>query len=112
MIAEMRDLESSPVLIQAVDDPDDKVKVRAVASLMKLKAGQAVPVIRHQILKTNNKALLKISLAALGTLGNPQDISILQPFLSDPDDSVQLNAAVGMALLGNFEGQHILLNGT
>jgi len=41
MIAEVRDINSIPILLQAIDDPDDKVKIRAILSLRGLKANQA-----------------------------------------------------------------------
>lgn len=112
IIAEVRDVNSVPILLQAIDDPDDKVKTRAISSLRRLKANQAATKIRQQIPKAKSKGILKASLAALGTLGTSQDISAIRNFLSDSDESVQVNAAAAMALLGNYQGQDILLAAT
>jgi hypothetical protein len=112
MIAEIRDTNSVPILLKAIDDPDDKVKTRAISSLGILKANQAADKIRQEMSVTKNKGVLKASLAALGTLGRPQDIAVLKTYLSDSDESVRVNAAAAMALLGNYDGQNILIAGT
>ena len=111
MIAEIRDTNSVPILLKAIDDPDDKVKIRAISSLGILKANQAADKIRQEMSITKNKGVLKASLAALGTLGRPQDIAVLKTYLSSPDESVKVNAAAAMALLGNYDGQNILIAG-
>ena len=112
MIAEIRDTNSVPILLKAIDDPDDKVKTRAISSLGILKANQAADKIRQEMSVTKNKGVLKASLAALGTLGRPQDIAVLKTYLSNSDESVRVNAAAAMALLGNYDGQNILIAGT
>ena len=112
MLVQMRDTGSVETLVAAMDDPDDMVKTRAIVSLTRLKAKQAVIKIRQQVAKAKNRAVLKAALAGLGMLGNAQDIPALRAHLSDPDESVRINAAVALALLGNYEGQEILLAGT
>ncbi len=112
MIAEIRDVDSASVLLQALDDPDDKVKIRAISSLRTLKAKQSLGKIRQELFKTNNKGVIKASLTVLGALGNTRDIAILEKFLSYADESVRIIAAAGMALLGDYRGQDILLAGT
>lgn len=112
MVAEMQDANSVPVLIKAMDDPDDKVKTRAVSSLRKMKARQAKDKIKAQLGESENKGLIKSSLAAIGFLGDSKDISTIKPYLKSPDESVRINAAAGLALLGNYEGEQILLEGT
>jgi len=109
MITEIRDADSVSVLIEAMDDPDDKVKVRAISSLRILKAKQALGKIRKGISKTKNKGIIKASLAGLAALGNPSDITILEKFLSHADESVRIVAAGGLALLGDYQAQDILL---
>lgn len=112
VVAEMRDTNSIPILIQAMDDLDNKVKTRAIVSLKDLHAKEAANKIRQQMPKEKNKAVLKVSIAALGTLGNKGDISGLKAYLSDSDESVRVNAAAALALLGNYEGENILLVAT
>ena len=112
VIAEARDVDSVSVLLQALDDPDDKVKIRAISSLRTLKAKQSLGKIRQELFKTKNKGVIKASLTVLGALGNTRDIAILEKFLSYADESVRIIAAAGMALLGDYRGQDILLVGT
>jgi len=112
MLVQMRDTGSVETLVKAMDDPDDMVKTRAIVSLTRLKAKQAVTKIRQQVAKAKNRTTLKAALAGLGMLGNAQDIPALRAHLSDPAESVRINAAVALALLGNHEGQEILLAGT
>jgi len=112
MIAEIRDTDSVSVLLEAMDDPDDKVKIRAISSLRILKAKQALGRIRKGISKTENRGIIKVSLAGLAALGGPSDIAVLEKFLSHADESVRIVAAGGIALLGDYQAQDILLAGT
>jgi hypothetical protein len=112
MIAELRDTDSVPILLKAIDDKDDKVKIRAISSLRILKANQATDRICQEMSITKSKGVLKASLAALGTVGSPQDVAVLRIYLKDPDESVRVDAAAAMALLGNYDGQNILIAGT
>jgi HEAT repeat protein len=112
VIAEARDVDSASVLLQALDDPDDKVKIRAISSLRTLKAKQSLGKIRQELFKTQNKGVIKASLTVLGALGHSRDIVILEKFLSHADEGVRIIAAAGMALLNDYRGQDILLAGT
>ncbi|MBI9019202.1 MAG: HEAT repeat domain-containing protein [Phycisphaerae bacterium] len=112
LLAEINDPNSIPVIMGALDDPDVKVKIRAVSSLRKMKARQAKVKIKEQLVKTKNKGLIKSSLVAIGFLGELKDIPAIKQYLSSSDESVRVNAAAGLALLGSFEGEEILLNST
>ncbi|MEN6308290.1 MAG: HEAT repeat domain-containing protein [Anaerohalosphaeraceae bacterium] len=121
MIAQMKDAESVPTLIQAIDDPSDKIKARAILSLKELHANQAADGVRQQMLKTKSKSVLKVSMIALGSFGDSQDVPRLRAYLPDtgfrtrgllPDESVCVNAAAALALLGKYDGQALLLRAT
>ena len=112
MVATMRDVNSAGTLIKALDDPNIKVRARAITSLRRIRAVTAAPRIRQELQKTKSKTILKASLAALGKLGSSQDIPVLRGYLAHTDESVRVNAAAAMALLGNYEGQDMLIDAT
>jgi HEAT repeat protein len=112
MIAEIGDTNSVPTLIQAIDDSEIKIKVRAISSLGKMRATKALLKIRQEMKDTQNKTILKAAIAAMGSLGKSQDIPSLRIHLTNPDESVQVNAAAALALLGSNEGLEILLEGS
>jgi HEAT repeat protein len=112
MVAEIGDTNSVPTLIQAIDDSEIKIKVRAISSLGKMRATKALLKIRQEMKDTQNKTVLKAAIAAMGSLGKSQDIPSLRVHLTNPDESVRVNAAAALALLGSNEGLEILLEGS
>lgn len=109
LIAEMRDKDSVITLLAATSDPDEQVRTRAITALRLIGDPRAVPRLRELVQTTPEGPVLKSSLAALGTLGGSEDISLIQPSLFHSDESVRVNAAAALALLGNSDGQSVLL---
>jgi len=109
LMARMRDRNSSDILLKALEDADGKLKTRIILSLREIGDSTAANRIRRELLSTKNNSILKASLSAIGKLGTARDMPILKKYLPHPDESVRVNAAAALALLGSYQGQEILL---
>jgi HEAT repeat protein len=107
------DAASVGLLIAAVRDPDELVRVSAVASLGLLRKREALPVVR-QILRDPSPLVRSYAATALARLGTKREIRALRSLLdSDPCDTAKIGIYEGLWLLGEhsaFEGAISLLN--
>ncbi len=117
----------SPVGIGALrqalgDDVDSKVREAAIWSLGRLgdhlqssgdhAIGQQLVAVIPDLAnagKADDPATRKLVAFALGSLGRPEAVEQLRPFLNDPDREVCYNAATGLARLGSALGLDTLL---
>ena len=107
----VRDRSSITNLVQAVDDANPKVSTRAILTLADFDNGQNLTAVKKRLERTNHRAVLKSGLVYLGKTGSAKDIAVLKPYLSISDESVRVDAAGAMALLGSADGLQILLDG-
>ena len=108
----MRDGDAVPTLLKAVRDPDEKVRTRAVTALRMVGNREALPGLRELAAMPIDGSLLKVAIAALGTLGGTEDIPRIRPYLSHPDENVRVMAAGALGMLGSYEGESTLLAAT
>ena len=107
----VRDRGSIVNLTQAIDDANPKVATRAILTLADFDKGQILQKVKKKLGKTNNRAVLKSGLVYIGKTGSAKDITVLKSYLFYSDESVRVDAAGAMALLGNASGLQILLDG-
>lgn len=112
LLAEMRDKGSVSALLATTYDSNEQVRTRAVTALRVIGDSQALPRLRELVRTTQKGSVLKVSLAALGKLGSPQDLPLIRPLLLHSDENVRVMAAGALAMLGSSEGQNILLAAT
>ncbi len=112
MLAAMRDSGALPAVLAATRDGDLKVRKRAIDALRRLADTRGAPRLRELVKSNQDRGILKLSMIALGKLGANADVARLRPFLNDADESVRVVAAGSLAMLGDLEGQDLLLEAT
>ena len=113
LVSEMRDIRSVQSLIAALDDRDKKVQVKAASALGKIGDANAIAPLRKKLNdSSSSRSLIKMILLSLARLGSIQDVPILRTYLSDSDAGIRVIAAEALAMLGNIEGQIVLLKGS
>lgn len=112
LLAEMRDRGSVDALLDASYDKEEKVQARAITALRLIGDSKAAPRFREIVQTYHHRAVLKCALAALGKIGSSADVPLIKEKLSNPDESVRVNAAGALALLGSTEGYNILFAAT
>lgn len=111
-IGMVQDANSLDDLLTAIDDTDPKVQTRAILTIGNIRGKSTVGRIRQKLTLADNTTIIKASLVSIGRIGGTSDVSLLQRFLAHDDESVRCDAAGAMALLGNYQGQDILLECT
>jgi len=113
LLADMRDSRSAQtLLLTAAGDSDILVQTRAIIVLRDIGDRSVIPTL-HDLLRTSrSEFVLSALLAALGKLGSSHDIPLVRPWLTSSEEGVRVQAAAALALLGNTEGQEILLAST
>lgn len=113
LLAEMRDTAAIKPLLGALEDRDERIRIRAVLSLGKIGDASAITPLRKMLGKNSlSNSLTKSIVVSLGRLDSREDIPIIRSCLSNSDESVRVNAAVALAMLGSTEGQELLLQST
>jgi len=84
--------KSLPVLMAALDDPEENVRWFAVEGLHKLGAAQAVPRISEMLEKDASARVREIAADTLGDLGQPAGVPALLAALDDRSDRVREKA--------------------
>jgi HEAT repeat protein len=102
-LAEANDPKATEYLIGAVNDPDHRVRVKAIDSLGQLKATEAVPLLVQQLfLRDTDQSTKARILAALGRIGDPRATQPLLDILSrDVDRPVRGNALYALGEIGD-----------
>ncbi|PLS68895.1 MAG: glycosyl transferase family 2 [Cyanobacteria bacterium M5B4] len=90
------------VLIQALNDREELIRVEACAALGQLNYPPAFP---HLLNCLQDEALevRKTAITSLGKLGNPEALSALQPFLSDESVTLRTLAKLAIEQINNYE---------
>lgn len=96
----------------ALADSDARVQAQAMLSLARFAGPDAAEAIRLKLASTTDRRVVKAALASLGGFGEAKDAALATAFLSDPDESVRVNAAAALARLGDESGASILLDAT
>ena len=113
LLAEMRDKRSiETLLLAATSDSDDLVRTRTIIVLRDIGDRSVAPRLRNLLRASQSGFVLSACLAALGKLGSSQDIPLIKPWLTSPEEGVRVQTAAALALLGSSEGQDILLAST
>lgn len=112
LLGELRDRSAVDALLAATFDSERHVKNRAVSALHKIGDRRVVPRLR-QLLRTEVvSGTVKRAIVGLGKMGSGEDVALLRPYLAHQDESVRVTAAGALAMLGNGEGEDILLAAT
>lgn len=112
LIGEMRDRDGVDSVLAATADADVKVRRRAATVLRILNVRRSAPRLRELVRTDSDLGVLKTALAALGRLGDPQDVALIAPFLDHADDGVRIVAAGSLAMLGDERGLDLVIQAT
>jgi len=102
-LSESNDPKAIEYLIGASNDPDERVRVKAIDTLGHLKATDAVPVfVQKLFLRDTDQATKARLLAALGKIGDDRATSPLVDLLSrDSDRAIYGNAVYALGEIGD-----------
>ena len=102
-LAESGDPKAIEHLIGAVNDPDERVRVKAIDSLGQLKAKEAVPVfVQKLFLRDTDQSTKARVLVALGKIGDERATSPILDLLSrDVDRPIRANAVYALGEIGD-----------
>jgi HEAT repeat protein len=97
--------DAQPVLLAALDDPEENVRWFAVEGLRKLTAIDAVPRIAELLEKDGSARVREIAASTLGELGRPAGVPALRVALGDQHERVRQKAVAALMLLasGSYE---------
>jgi HEAT repeat protein len=107
VLARTHDRESLPLLVKAVDDPDDQTRIYVLWALGTLGDPQARATI-EKALTDPDPGLRKTAAFALGEIGDPAAVPKLTELLDDAVADVRWNAALSLARLGSNAGVPVL----
>ncbi len=96
-----------PVLISALDDPDDETRIYAAFSLGAQEDVRAVPPL-IALASSDDAGIRKAAVYALGQLKDPRVQPVLEVALQDRAPDVRWNAALQLAGAGNNAGLDVL----
>jgi HEAT repeat protein len=102
-LSESTDPKAVEYLIGAANDPDERVRVKAIDTLGQLKAKDAVPLfVQKLFLRDTDQSTKAHILAALGKIGDQRATSPLLDLLSrDADRPIQGNAVYALGEIGD-----------
>ncbi len=116
MLSESTDAKAVPFLVQALGDPDLRVRAKAIDACATVRANDATPVLVQQLFIRGNEPELKQRiLAALGKIGDPRASKSIMDFLSrDLDHATRGTAIYALGDIGDPESLEFLegLEGT
>jgi HEAT repeat protein len=101
------DREALPLLVQSLDDADDRTRIYALWSLGLLGDARAREPL-GKALSDEDPGIRKTAAYALGELRDPTAIPLLKPRLDDAVTDVRWNAALSLARLGSDAGVPVL----
>lgn len=102
-LAEANDPKGIEYLIGAANDPDDRVRVKAIDTLGQMQATDAVPLLVQQLfLRDTDQSTKARILAALGKIGDQRATQPILDFLSrDVDRQIRGNALFALGEIGD-----------
>lgn len=97
------DKKALDYILQAVNDPDPRVRVKAIDTLGDMQAKDATPLLVQQLfLRDTDLPTKRRILAALGKIGDPRAVGPISDFLSrNLDPSVRGNAIFALGDIGD-----------
>jgi hypothetical protein len=101
--------KSLPVLMAALDDPEENVRWFAVEGLHKLGAAQAVPRISEMLEKDASARVREIAADTLGDLGQPAGVPALLAALDDRSDRVREKAVSSLLDLATGSSDRMIV---
>jgi HEAT repeat protein len=107
VLARTHDRESLPLLVKALDDPDDQTRIYVLWALGTLGDPQARATI-EKALADPDPGLRKTGAFALGEVGDQAAVPKLTELLDDAVADVRWNAALSLARLGSNAGVPVL----
>jgi HEAT repeat protein len=110
-LGDSKESKAIPYLIQAVGDPDMRVKAKAIDLLGGLRADDATPVLVQCLFRRDTDSQLKQRIvAALGKIGDPRATQPILEFLQrDLDDGARGTAIFALGEIGAPEALESLL---
>ncbi len=109
VLGRMRDNGAVSALLAATNDPEEKVRTRALTALRLIGDRSAAPRVRQLVDTETGRPVLKNALVALSVLGTAEDLPRIRRHLANPDINVRVMAAGALARLGSTEAQDVLL---
>lgn len=100
VLGNLGDKRATPLLVEAIGDPDIETRIYAILALGRLKDPAAFP----ELLKafgSDEHDVRKAAAYALGETGDPRAVEPLAQALNDPAADVRYNAAIALARFGD-----------
>jgi HEAT repeat protein len=107
VLGRTRDREAVPLLLPALQDPDDKTRIYVLWALGTLGDPRGRPALENA-LEDPDPGLRKIAAFALGEMGDRAAVPRLTAALDDAAADVRWNAALALARLGSDAGLPVL----
>jgi HEAT repeat protein len=100
VLGNLGDRRATPLLVEALGDPDVETRIYAALALGRLKDPAALPELLNAFGSDEND-VRKAAAYAMGELGDPRAVPALAGALADPSADVRFNAAIAMARFGD-----------
>ncbi|MGZ7031317.1 MAG: HEAT repeat domain-containing protein [Thermoanaerobaculia bacterium] len=100
VLGNLGDRRATPLLIDALQEPDVETRIYALLALGELRDPTAVPAMMTAA-SDQEKDVRKTALYALGAIGDPRAVPLLVQALDDSEADVRFNAAVGLSRFGD-----------
>jgi HEAT repeat protein len=96
-LAKIRDTSAGPKLIDLLDSPSRNVQQDAAVTVGILRTRAAVPKLQSMYANNPKRETREKALQGLGYIGDPVSGPLFMKALWDPDNSIQISAAEGLA---------------
>lgn len=110
-LGESKDEKAIEYLVQAVGDPDVRVKAKAIDMLGHMRATESTPVlIQYLFLRTTDKQMKSLILAALGKIGDDRAARPIVEFMQrDLDNQTKGTAIFALGEIGSPDAEESLV---
>lgn len=103
VLGNLGDRRATPLLIEALGDPDVETRIYAALALGRLRDPAAVPQLLERF-RSDENDVRKAAAFALGEIGDRRAVPALGGALEDPTPDVRYNAAIALTRLGDGAG--------
>lgn len=100
VLGDLRNRKATPLLVEALSDPDSQTRIYALWALGELRDPAALPAV-EKAAADDDSGLRKMAVYALGELGSADAVPALAARLEDPVADVRFNAAVALSRFGD-----------
>jgi HEAT repeat protein len=107
VLGNLGDRRATPLLIDALREPDVETRIYAILALGELRDPSGVPAIMSAA-SDEEKDVRKTALYTLGAIGDPRAVPLLVQALEDPTADVRFNAAVALSRFGDRRALGVL----